>query len=453
MKLTLASFVLTFSSVKAFAPSNSPNVVRSDTSLDAERRVVVTGMGITSCIGNTLEEVTESLKEAKSGIEFSELYEEKGMKSNVCGRPSFTDADFKELIPKQSLRFMGTNAKYAYIALKDAIENSGLKPEEYEENPRIASILGQGGTSIPDITETVDAVNSGAKRWKNKVGPFRVTKSMGSTVSAVLSTAFKLQGPSYSISSACSTGAHCIGTGFEQILLNKSDVAMCGAGEAEDWGFTAMFDCMGALSTSYNDTPKKASRAFDKSRDGFVIAGGGGVVVLEELEHAKARGAKIYAELVGYGANSDGYDMVAPSGVGGERCMKIAMDEANMRAGEKPVEYINTHGTSTPVGDVMELAAIKRRFDEEGYQPNVGSTKSLSGHALGAAGVHETIYTILMMNNDFMAESANIEDLVDEAEGMKITTERQDGPFKRAMSNSFGFGGTNCALVFDKYEE
>jgi len=375
------------------------------------------------------------------------------MKSNVCGRPNLTDEDFKELIPKSSLRFMGTNAKYAYIAMQDAINDANLKPEEYEENPRIAAILGQGGTSIPDITETVDAVNSGHKRWKNKVGPFRVTKSMGSTVSAVLTTAFKLQGPSYSISSACSTGAHCIGTGMEQILLGKSDMAMCGAGEAEDWGFTAMFDCMGALSTSYNDTPKTASRAFDKSRDGFVIAGGGGVVILEELEHAKARGAKIYAELVGYGANADGYDMVAPSGVGGERCMKIAMDEADIRGGEKRIEYINTHGTSTPVGDVMELGAIKRRFDEEGYQPHVGSTKSLSGHALGAAGVHESIYTILMMENDFMAQSANIEDLVDEAEGMNITTERHDGSFKRAMSNSFGFGGTNCALIFDKYEE
>jgi len=276
---------------------------------------------------------------------------------------------------------------------------------------------------------------------------------MGSTVSAVLATAFKVQGMSFSISSACSTGAHCIGTGYEQILLNKADMAFCGAGENVDWDFTSMFDCMGALSTSYNDNPKKASRAFDKNRDGFCIAGGGGVVVLEELEHAKARGAKIYAELVGYGANSDGYDMVAPSGVGGERCMQLAMDEADAHNGEKPVEYINTHGTSTPVGDLAELGAIKRLFDTKGYQPNVGSTKSLSGHALGAAGVHETIYTILMMNNDFMAESANIEELVDEAEGMSILTERKDGPFTRAMSNSFGFGGTNCALVFDKYEE
>jgi len=276
---------------------------------------------------------------------------------------------------------------------------------------------------------------------------------MGSTCSAVLATSFKIQGPSYSISSACSTGAHCIGTGFEQILLDKSDIAFCGAGENVNWQFTSMFDCMGALSTSYNEDPKTASRAFDKTRDGFVIAGGGGIVVLEELEHAKARGAKIYAELVGYAANSDGYDMVAPSGVGGQRCMDAAMEDAARHSDDKPVEYINTHGTSTPVGDIAELGAIKTLFTEKGYQPNVGSTKSLSGHALGAAGVHETIYTILMMNNDFMAESANIDELVEEAEGMNILTERKEGSFSRAMSNSFGFGGTNCALVFDKYEE
>lgn len=237
------------------------------------------------------------------------------------------------------------------------------------------------------------------------------------------------------------------------LLINLFFIFYVISGENVNWQFTSMFDCMGALSTSYNETPKTASRAFDKTRDGFVIAGGGGVVVLEELEHAKARGAKIYAELVGYGANSDGYDMVAPSGVGGQRCMALAIDEANRNGGEKPVEYVNTHGTSTPVGDVMELGAIKTLFSEKGYQPNVGSTKSLSGHALGAAGVHETIYTILMMENEFMAESANINELVDEAEGMNILTKRKDGPFKRAMSNSFGFGGTNCALVFDKYEE
>mmetsp|Transcript_4591 Transcript_4591/g.5978 ORF Transcript_4591/g.5978 Transcript_4591/m.5978 type:complete len:478 (+) Transcript_4591:93-1526(+) len=477
MKLSVATALCTLAvaNVSAFAPSTqvgssfvgsvqlqSRNVVsktpqspvRESTSLMmADRRVVVTGMGITSCLGNNLEDVTTSLKEAKSGIVFCEDYKELGIKSQVAGRVQLTEEDFKEQIPKNFLRFMGVNARFAYIAMKEAIANSGLKPEDYEENPRVAGILGQGGTSIPDIKETVDAVQSGKSRWKNKVGPFRVTRSMGSTVSAVLSTAFKLQGPSFSISSACSTGAHCIGTGYEQILLGKADIAFCGAGEIEEWGFTAMFDCMGALSTSYNDTPEKASRAFDKDRDGFVISGGGGILILEELEHAKARGAKIYAELTGYGANSDGYDMVAPSGIGGEKCMKLAMDEANKRAGVKNVEYVNTHGTSTPVGDIAELGAIKRRFDEEGYQPMVGSTKSLSGHALGAAGVHETIYTILMMNNDFMAQSANIENLVEEAEGMHILTEKKEGSFTRAMSNSFGFGGTNCALVFDKYEE
>lgn len=419
----------------------------------ADRRVVVTGMGITSCLGNTLDDVKDALYHAKPGISFQQEFADLGIKSQVAGVPALTEDDFKELIPKGALRFMGTNAKYAYVALDRAIQDSGLKPEEYEENPRVAAIIGQGGTSIPDIVETVEAVQEGGKRWKNKVGPFRVTRSMGSTCSAVLATNFKVQGPSFSISSACSTGAHCIGTGFEQILLDKCDIAFCGAGENVNWQFTSMFDCMGALSTTYNDTPSKASRAFDKNRDGFVIAGGGGVIVLEELEHAKKRGAKIYAELVGYAANSDGYDMVAPSGVGGERCMDAAMADAARHGGDKPVEYINTHGTSTPVGDVAELGAIKRLFTAKGYQPNVGSTKSLSGHALGAAGVHEAIYTILMMNNDFMAESANIEELVDEAEGMNILTKRKEGAFKRAMSNSFGFGGTNCALVFDKYEE
>jgi len=416
------------------------------------RRVVVTGLGITSCLGNTLADVKESLYNAKSGIKFSQEYADLGIKSQVCGKPDLSNEDFAALIPKNALRFMGMNAKYAYIAMERAIQDAGLKSEHYQENPRAAGILGQGGTSIPDIVETVEAVQEGGKRWKNKVGPFRVTRSMGSTTSAVLATMFKLQGPSWSISSACSTGAHCIGTGMELIQLGKSDIAFCGAGENESWQFTAMFDCMGALSTKRNEDPEHASRAFDKDRDGFVIAGGGGVIVLEELEHAKARGAKIYAELVGYGANSDGYDMVAPSGFGGQRCMSLALDMAEVLGGKKEVEYVNTHGTSTPVGDPQELQGIKTVFTQRGYQPFVGSTKSLSGHALGAAGVHEAIYTILMMENDFMAESANIEELVDEADGMKILTSRRDAPFKRAMSNSFGFGGTNCALVFDKYE-
>mmetsp|Transcript_10910 Transcript_10910/g.23113 ORF Transcript_10910/g.23113 Transcript_10910/m.23113 type:complete len:458 (-) Transcript_10910:247-1620(-) len=437
--------------------SRSPSVSTvSTTSLNAaDRRVVVTGMGIVSCLGNTLDDVKKSLHEAESGISFQDDFAELGIKSNVAGVPDLTEADFKELIPKTALRFMGQNAKYAYISLDRAIQDSGLKPEEYEENNRVAAIIGQGGTSIPDIVETCEAVKGQAKRWKNKVGPFRVTRAMGSTCSAVLATSFKVQGPSFSISSACSTGAHCIGTGFEQIKLDKCDMAFCGAGENVNWQFTSMFDCMGALSTSYNEDPKTASRAFDKTRDGFVIAGGGGMVVLEELEHAKARGAKIYAELVGYAANSDGYDMVAPSGVGGESCMQMALNDAarNGADPDKPVDYINTHGTSTPVGDLAELGAIKRLFDEKDYTPFVGSTKSLSGHSLGAAGVQEAIYSLLMMENDFMAESANINELVDEAEGMKILTERNDGPFERAMSNSFGFGGTNCALVFDKYKE
>eukprot|EP00448_Togula_jolla_P041962 CAMPEP_0170624804 /NCGR_PEP_ID=MMETSP0224-20130122/30423_1 /TAXON_ID=285029 /ORGANISM="Togula jolla, Strain CCCM 725" /LENGTH=522 /DNA_ID=CAMNT_0010951341 /DNA_START=42 /DNA_END=1610 /DNA_ORIENTATION=- len=418
-----------------------------------DRRVVVTGMGITSCLGSTLEDVTQSLKEAKSGITFSEEYASYGIRSQVRGVPDLSDADIKELVPRKALRFMGRNAAFAYIALDKALKDSGLKEEEYQENPRCASILGQGGTSIVDVTEGVAAVESQVKRWATKVGPYRVTRTMGSTVSAVLSSSFKFQGPSFSISSACSTGAHCIGVALEQIQLDKADMAVAGAGENECWEFTAMFDCMGALSTKRNDSPATASRAFDKDRDGFVIAGGGGMVVLEELEHAKARGAKIYAELVGYAANADGYDVVAPSGVGGERCMKLALEMAKKIGGDKPVDYINTHGTSTPVGDVQELAAVKRVFDAEGYQPYVGSTKSLSGHALGAAGVHEAIYSLLMLNNDFLAKSANIDNLVDEAEGMKILTEAFEGKVNRVMSNSFGFGGTNACLIFDRYEE
>ena len=409
-----------------------------------DRRVVVTGMGIVSCLGSTLEDVTTSLRECKSGIKFSEKYQEVGMKSHICGRP---DIDCDEFIDRKQGRFMGLNAKYAYIAMEKAKADAGLSEEDCN-NPMVGGILGQGGTSIQDIAETLSAVE---RKKLRQVGPYRVTRAMGSTTSAVLATTFKLQGTSYSISSACSTGAHCIGVGMEQIQLGKGDVMFCGAGEAEDWGFSVMFDAMGALSTKRNDTPEKASRAFDQTRDGFVIAGGGGVVVLEELEHAKARGAKIYAELVGYGANSDGYDMVAPSGEGGQRCMKLAMDMANKIGGEKQVDYVNTHGTSTPVGDTMELGGIKKVFTEAGYQPNVGSTKSLSGHALGAAGVHEAIYCLLMMQNDFLAESANIEELVEEAEGMNILTSRKDGPVSRAMSNSFGFGGTNACLVFDKY--
>jgi len=427
------------------------------------KRVVVTGMGITSCLGNTLDDVKTSLHDCVSGIKASEKYTEVGLKSRVCGKPDLDEAAIKAAIDRKTLRFMGVNAQYAYIAMQSAIDDSGLTKEQYQ-GPRSSAILGQGGTSIDDVTDAIDACEAGMpsnggefdSKGNNKmkgVGPYRVTKTMGSTVSAVLTTAFKLQGMSYSISSACSTGAHCIGTGMEQIQLGKADIVFAGAGEAESWQFSAMFDAMGALSTKYNDVPETASRAFDKSRDGFVISGGGGIVVLEELEHAKARGAKIYGELVGYGANADGFDMVAPSGVGGEACMELAITQANHLGGDKQVDYINTHGTSTPIGDLKELGAVKNVFTRQGYQPFVGSTKSLSGHALGAAGVHEAIYSLLMLNNDFLAESANIVDLVDEAEGMKILTERQDGPVSRVMSNSFGFGGTNCCLVFDKYTE
>jgi 3-oxoacyl-(acyl-carrier-protein) synthase len=421
---------------------------RSDVSMAVPggRRVVVTGMGIVSCLGNTLDDVAQSLYDAKSGITANEKYKEIGMKSQVCGRP---DIDADKLIDRKQLRFMGNNCKYAYIAMRDAIEDAGLAPEAID-SPRVGGILGQGGTSLVDIDETLQAV---AAQKLRRIGPYRVTRSMGSTVSAVLATAFKLKGVSYSISSACSTGAHCIGVGMEQIQLGKQDIVFCGSGEAEDWGFSVMFDAMGALSTKYNDSPETASRAFDKSRDGFVIAGGGGIVVLEELEHAKARDAKIYGELVGYAANSDGYDMVAPSGVGGQACMKMAMAMANDIGGEKNVDYVNTHGTSTPVGDTMELGGIKTVFTEAGYQPFVGSTKSLSGHALGAAGVHEAIYSLLMLNRGFLAESANINDLVDEAEGMNILTKRHEGEVNRVMSNSFGFGGTNACLIFDRYTE
>lgn len=411
------------------------------------KRVVVTGMGIVSCLGNTLDDVADSLYNAKSGIKFMEKYAELNMKSQVAGRPDL-DLSTVTCIDRKSARFMGENAKYAFIAMHDAIEDAQLPAECYENNARAGGILGQGGTSIPDVGETLDAVAAGKNK---KIGPYRVTRTMGSTVSAVLATAFKLQGSSYSVSSACSTGAHCIGIGMEQIQLGKHDVMFCGAGELENWGSTIMFDGMGALSSKYNDDPLHASRAFDQDRDGFVIAAGGGIVILEEMEHAKKRGAKIYGEVVGYAATSDGYDMVAPSGEGGQRCMRDAIAMANRLGGEKPVDYINTHGTSTPVGDVKELGAIKELFDNEfDYKPKVGSTKSLSGHALSVAGVHEAIYSLLMMERGFLAESANIVNLVEEAEGMDILTERYEGPVSRVMSNSFGFGGTNACLVFDK---
>ena len=411
-------------------------------------RVVVTGMGIVSCLGTDLAEVTDNLYNCKPGISRCEEFAEVGMKSQVSGQPDF---DCDPLIDRKKIRFMGQNAKYAYVAMANAIEDSGLKPEEYESNPRVGGILGQADTSAVNIDEVCKAVEGG-KSVRAKIGPYRVTRTMSSSVSAVLATLFKVQGTSYSIGSACATSAHCIGTGMQQIQLGIQDIVFCGAGESGGWRSAWMFDAMGALSTQYNDAPETASRAFDTERDGFVFGAGGGVLVLESLESATKRGAKIYGELTGYAATSDGYDMVAPSGEGGGRAMKMAMEMADKIGGKKPIDYINTHGTSTPVGDAMELKAVKARFAEEGYSPYIGSTKSLTGHALGAAGVFEAIFSLLMVNKGFLAESANLNNVVEEAEGLKMLTSRFDGDVKRVMSNSFGFGGTNCCLVFDKYE-
>ncbi|MBY4677926.1 beta-ketoacyl-ACP synthase I [Marinobacterium arenosum] len=402
------------------------------------RRVVVTGMGIVSCLGTDKESVLESLQLGRSGIKFQEDYKERGFRSQVAGS---IDIDFAEKIDRKLLRFMGDAAAYTYIAMQEAIADSGL-PEDQVSNERTGLIVGSGGASAANIVEAADITREkGVKR----VGPYRVTRTMGSTVSACLATPFKIRGVNYSITSACATSAHCIGNAMEQIQLGKQDVIFAGGGEELHWSQTAMFDAMGALSSKYNDTPEKASRAYDANRDGFVIAGGAGILVIEELEHAKARGAKIYAELVGYGATSDGYDMVAPSGEGAVRCMKQAMSTV-----EGDIDYINAHGTSTPAGDVQELKAMKETFGDQ--MPPVSSTKSLSGHSLGAAGVQEAVYCLLMQQNKFIAASANIEQLDPEAEGMPIVQERRDNvDLERVMSNSFGFGGTNSTLVFQKY--
>ena len=401
------------------------------------RRVVVTGLGITSCLGLDATTVTESLRSGRSGIRFKQEYADMGFRSHVAGS---IDIDFKEHIDRKILRFMGDAAAYAYISMQQAIDDSGLT-EEQVSNPRTGLVMGSGGASSSNQVEAADILREkGIKR----VGPYRVTQVMGSTTSACLATPFKIKGVNYSMSSACATSAHCIGNAMEQIQLGKQDIVFAGGAEEEHWTMSSLFDAMGALSTKYNDTPEKASRAYDADRDGFVIAGGGGVLVLEEYEHAKARGAKIYAELTGYGATSDGYDMVAPSGEGAARCMQQATATVNA-----PIDYINAHGTSTPVGDLAELGAIKQAFGDN--IPLVGSTKSLSGHSLGAAGVQEAIYSLLMLENDFVAASANIDTLDSEAEGMPIIRERKDNAgLKTVMSNSFGFGGTNASLVFEK---
>ena len=402
-------------------------------------RVVITGMGIVSSLGGNKAEVLESLKSAKSGIEFSEKYAEMGLRSHVHG--SISEVDTSDVIDRKMLRFMADAAIFNAIALDEAIKQSGLS-EDMVSSERTGLIMGSGGASNVNVVEAADILREkGIKR----VGPYRVPRTMGSTTSACLSTLFKIKGINYSISSACSTSAHCIGNAMEQIQLGKQDVVFAGGGEELDWSTTMLFDSMGALSSKYNETPELASRAFDANRDGFVISGGGGALILESLEHAEARGASIIAELVGYGATSDGYDMVAPSGEGARRCMEIATSTVN-----GTIDYINAHGTSTPVGDVKELEAIKKVFDTTSI-PLIGSTKSLSGHALGAAGVNESIYSLLMLQNDFVAESVNIETLDDEAEGMPIVRETKNIKLNRILSNSFGFGGTNACLVFERF--
>ncbi len=401
------------------------------------KRVVITGLGIVSSIGNNRAEVTESLKSGKSGIEFCEKYAELGFRSHVHGPIRL---NLEELINRKLKRFMGDGAAFAYLAMKEAIEVSGLS-EDQISNPRTGLITGSGGGSNQNLVEAVDLMRS---RGARKVGPTMVPRIMSSTTSACLSVANKIKGVNYSISSACATSAHCIGNAYEIIQAGKQDIIFAGGSDEVHWTSTLLFDSMGALSSKYNDTPEIASRAYDANRDGFVISGGGGMVVLEELEHALQRNAHIYAEVVGYGATSDGADMVKPSGEGALRCMQQATATV-----ETPIDYINTHATSTPAGDIAELNAIKELFGDDA--PRISGTKSLTGHGLGAAGANEAIYSLLMMNDDFIAASANITELDEGATGMKIVTEREDNAgLNTIMSNSFGFGGTNATLVFKR---
>ena len=402
------------------------------------REVVVTGLGIVSSIGNNIGEVTNSLSNLKSGITKNEVNEELGLRSHVSG--SIRNLDTKELIDRKLYRFMGDAAAYAYLSTKEAIKDANIEGSALS-NHRTGIIMGSGGASSEDQIDSADILRSkGLKR----IGPYRVTKAMGSTVSACLATSFGIKGVNFSISSACATSAHCIGSGMEQIQLGKQDTVIVGGGEAEHWGMTSLFDAMGALSTKYNDKPELASRAYDRDRDGFVIAGGAGTLILEEKQHALDRGAHIYAQLTGYAATSDGEDMVSPSGEGGERCMKIAWD----MCGNKKIDYINAHGTSTPAGDITELNAIKEIFGED--VPLISSTKSLSGHSLGAAGVQEAIYGLIMMKEGFITGSANIENLDEGAESFPIVRENISTEIERFLSNSFGFGGTNATLIFER---
>ncbi|MBP8111235.1 MAG: beta-ketoacyl-ACP synthase I [Agitococcus sp.] len=402
------------------------------------RRVVVTGLGIVSCIGNDAATVTESLKKSLSGIRANETYANMGFRSQVSGRPT---VDLEASIDRKLKRFMGDAAAYAYLSMQQAITDAGLTPEDIAKNPRIGVVAGSGGASTENVLIAVDTAR---EKSVKRIGPYMVPRTMTSTVVASLATAFQIYGINYSMSSACATSAHCIGNAMEQIQLNKQDMVFAGGGEEEHWSLSCLFDAMGAMSSRYNDTPETASRPFSANRDGFVIAGGGGMIVLEEYEHAVKRGARIYGELVGYAATSDGYDMVSPSGDGAARCMQIALAMADC-----PVDYINVHGTSTPAGDTMELKAIRQVFGDK--IPYISSTKSLTGHSLGAAGVQEAIYSLLMMQSDFVAASANIDELDPAAEGFPIVRETiENAGLTTVMSNSFGFGGTNASLVFKR---
>ena len=402
------------------------------------RRVVVTGIGIVSCIGNNKAEVLDSLLNTKSGIVFSDEHKKYNFRSQVIG--SVKNLDLDKHIDRKIKRFMGSGSAYTYIALKEAIEESGLEEKDIS-NEKTGIVMGSGGPSIKNVYFAVDTIRKSAPK---RMGPYIVPRTMASTCSATLAVPFKIKGVNYSISSACATSGHCIGNGMELIQYGKQDIVFSGGGEELDWALSGMFDAMPALSSKYNSTPEKASRPYDVNRDGFIIAGGGGALVLEEYEHAKARGAKIYAELTGYGATSDGYDMVAPSGEGAVRCMKMSL-----KTRRNEIDYINTHGTSTPVGDITELNAIKETFQNK--IPKISSTKSLTGHPLGAASVHEAIYSLIMMENNFIAASANIKDMDDDAKPFPIVTKvEKNVSLNAVMSNSFGFGGTNSTLVFEK---
>ena len=401
------------------------------------KRVAITGIGIVSCLGNNQSEVYESLINTKSGISFSEEYKKFNFKSQICGIPNIK---FEDHIDRKFIRFMGDGSAYSYIAMKEAVTDSGLEEKDIS-NELTGIIMGSGGPSVKNVVHAIDSTRESSPK---KMGPFVVPRTMASTVSATLAVPFKIKGVNYSISSACATSGHCIGNAMELIQFGKQKIVFAGGGEEIHWAMSSMFDAMTALSSKYNDSPQTASRPYDKTRDGFVIAGGAGVLVLEELEHAKARGAKIYAELTGYGATSDGYDMVAPSGEGAVRCMKMALSSVKNK-----IDYLNTHGTSTPVGDITELKAVREAFEES--IPKISSTKSLTGHPLGAASVHEAIYCLIMMKNNFIAASANITEMDDEAKNFPIVTKvEKNVTLNSVMSNSFGFGGTNATLIFEK---